>query len=441
MPKITIREIDNTGSDTSSYVVEHTVLVPAINTEGNYLNGLYTSKDQFKDKINEYLNDADTTTTSEDKKNQVADDSIAYILTILNQGLPVQYFGAYDSLTATQTWTESDVTDLYEDFKDRGLYDLLFITTGVIENDLVSNAAIDCAASRGDAVAILSTLESYIPTEMTSNNKKLAEAVDNAINTNLTSAKNTVSRDGVSFTETETAGSYAAIFTPKFTSSYIKGYDGNTIYEDVDKKILKPFPASLNYLVCFAKSLRKNAPEWFAISGTDRGASPLTPIELAEEYGDAAVAIYQTRGLKAENEANHISTNVICNIRPYGNIIWGNRTMNPLGTGKSNGVYQLTASDFLNIRLLACSLKKTLYRAARKRTFEPNSDILWFNFKSDVEPLLENMKNNQGIRGYKIVKLATNKKALLSARITISPIEAVEDFDFTVEFADSIDVE
>ena len=101
---------------------------------------------------------------------------------------------------------------------------------------------------------------------------------------------------------------------------------------------------------------------------------------------------------------------------------------------------QLVASSFLNIRHLCSSIKKQLYRSARKFTFEPNSDVLWIKFKDSITPLLDEMKNNQGIKGYQIIKVKTNKKAVLKARIRIIPIEAVEDFDLTVELTDSIDV-
>ena len=116
--------------------------------------------------------------------------------------------------------------------------------------------------------------------------------------------------------------------------------------------------------------------------------------------------------------------------------------MHPLdipANGSSDTV-QLVASDFLNIRSLCCDIKKTLYRAARRYTFDPNSDVLWINFKSAITPLLEKMKANDGIRDYLIVKVPTTKKALLAARIIISPIEAVEDFDLTVELNDAVEV-
>ena len=117
--------------------------------------------------------------------------------------------------------------------------------------------------------------------------------------------------------------------------------------------------------------------------------------------------------------------------------------MHPLSkpeNGDANAAIQLTASSFLNVRQLCIDIKKTLYRAARRFTFEPNSDELWFNFKGAITPLLDEMKANQGINGYQVIRVKTNKKALFVARIKIVPIEAVEDFDLTVELADSIEV-
>ena len=101
---------------------------------------------------------------------------------------------------------------------------------------------------------------------------------------------------------------------------------------------------------------------------------------------------------------------------------------------------QLVASSFLNIRNLIISIKKRLYRSSRQFTFAANSDVLWVNFKSTITPLLENMLHNQGIRDYNISKISTTKKALLAAKIKIVPIEAIEDFDLTVEVTDSITV-
>lgn len=100
----------------------------------------------------------------------------------------------------------------------------------------------------------------------------------------------------------------------------------------------------------------------------------------------------------------------------------------------------LKASAFLNIRNLANSVKKALYEAANKYTFEQNSEVLWVNFKSEVAPLLDRMQSGNGILGYKFIRIKTDKKARLKARLIIIPIEPVEDFELEVFLADSLEI-
>jgi hypothetical protein len=97
----------------------------------------------------------------------------------------------------------------------------------------------------------------------------------------------------------------------------------------------------------------------------------------------------------------------------------------------------LVAHHFLNIRQLCTTIKKQLYVACRRFTFDPNSDTLWFNFVNAITPTLDLMKADQGIKDYKVLKVFTDKKATLKAKIRIIPIEAVEDFDIEVSLEDS----
>jgi phage tail sheath protein FI len=131
--------------------------------------------------------------------------------------------------------------------------------------------------------------------------------------------------------------------------------------------------------------------------------------------------------------SNSIAINAITNINPYGLTIWGNRTLKPVEEN-------LVATNFLNIRNLISDIKKTCYRAARKATFEQDTDVLWINFKSDIAKLLDRMKSGYGISGYKIVRDYDHEKsaenATLCAKIVIYPTYAVEDFYITVILRD-----
>lgn len=92
--------------------------------------------------------------------------------------------------------------------------------------------------------------------------------------------------------------------------------------------------------------------------------------------------------------------------------------------------------NFLNVRILLCDIKKQVYNAAMRVTFEPNDDIVWVNFKTLVNATLEKMKSGRGISWYKWTREYTDQKALIKATLTIKPIEAVESFDINVMLTD-----
>jgi hypothetical protein len=194
----------------------------------------------------------------------------------------------------------------------------------------------------------------------------------------------------------------------------------------------KKLPGGFHYLACFMNSLRSNFREWYAAAGYTRGVSSYSILNTTVPLGEIAINALEPRSMTVGSPK--FACNVIANFRgSY--YLWGNRTAHPLSQKASGG--DLVASHFLNIRQLCCTIKKQLYVACRRFTFDPNSDTLWFNFVNAIKPTLEAMKADQGVRDYKIMKVTTDKKATLKAKIRIIPIEAVEDFDLTVSLEDS----
>lgn len=327
-------------------------------------------------------------------------NQIAYEL--LGLGYPVLYKVIDDisELSDSDTWV---------DFEDKANYDFRFIINGLIYNNIAANETIsDLAFKRKDCVAILDIAAEKYEADTIKNSADLIEAVKNEANNYNFS---------VDVTGGETGDKYAALFAPTICYNYHdNNYDNNR------------FPAGFHYLACLANSLGLGNPEWFAAAGYTRGVSSYSIIGTDVNFGDAADKALEPRN--SLGGLNH-SVNLIEKVR-NNYYLWGNRTAFALT------VDDLVASHFLNIRQLCSTLKKQIYVACRRFTFDPNSDVLWINFCNAIIPTLEAMKANQGIDAYEIIKVATDKKATLKARVRIVPIEAVEDFDIEISLEDSL---
>ena len=194
------------------------------------------------------------------------------------------------------------------------------------------------------------------------------------------------------------------------------------------------FPGAFHYLACFMSSLSAGFAEWYAAAGYTRGVSSYAIDHTSVKLGEIAINALEPRYIVDQSSQPPFACNVIANFRgSY--YLWGNRTAYKLQDEKAGG--DLVASHFLNIRQLCSTIKKQIYVACRRFTFDPNSDTLWFNFVNAITPTLDLMKADQGIKDYRVLKVFTDKKATLKAKIRIIPIEAVEDFDIEVSLEDS----
>ncbi len=402
MPKIIIRENDYTQAGTPEYG-NFTVLIAGFAKSGVTAGTVFEFSTQadFVEKVGHVAysittgegESATTTTTSYGNK-------IAYEL--LGLGYPVIY-KVIDNVTSMND------ASFWEEFKDKASYDFRYIMSGVLtQNATVNTQMMNLAkfdaelakndifsTGRGDCIALLDV-------DITK------EAVAN-------------------IAESASSGSkYAAYFAPSFC---IKGYapkdaDGNLIYTN------NVFPASFYYLACAKRASLNNFDEWFAVAGYTRGLANFAIESTSTNYGEIAIHKLQARTVSESTADANIAVNLIANFR--GNYyLWGNRTAETLDK-------ELKASHFLNIRQLCTTIKKQLYIACRRFTFDPNSDILWVNFCNAITPTLERMKNNQGIESFVIEKVDTDLKATLKAKIRITPIEAVEDFDIELALEDSM---
>lgn len=306
---------------------------------------------------------------------------------LLKNGITVLAQGVTAALTEDQ----------WKALADKNLYDIRFLTNGAMKAGVVVQAMIDCAAARGDCTALVNFDESGETFDY-----DVAE-----IQELITSVTN---------------GEFAAAFTPAF-------YTTNADFTD-DKEVL--IPAAFGYLFAYARAI-KNNPEWFAVAGFDRGIIPELS-RVKHKFSSAEVNLLQRRADDATDNVGK-AINAIAYIRPAGFVIYGNRTLKENTEAKG-----LTATSFLNVRNMISVVSKVAFEAANRFTFDQNSETLWINYKSYVEPTLARITHSDGAYGYSINKIKTNKKATLKAEIIIQPIEAVEDIELTIVMTDSATV-
>lgn len=406
MPKIIIKEYDKTKPGSVEYA-NFSVVVPGILGEGTHEgfdeNGVIelNSQTQFDEIIGK-------TSDENHMGNQIAWELLGLGYTVLYKKIDSETpygTGQVVGLSALAT------SDYWEALKDKATYDFRYIMSGYLSTpqnvgeEMVKvaefvNTDIDDEGDtgRGDCVALLDIDKEAYEGES-------AIAYKTAIG-NIAEEANKIS------------SKYATWFAPYVTY--------NMVVDDEYGENCS-FPASFHYLACAARAF-ENYNEWYAIAGVTRGVSKYSIATTGIKLGDAAIDILEPRNNEGDAE---VAVNLIVKIK--GNYyLWGNRTAAALES-------ELRASHFLNIRQLCCTIKKQVYVACRKFTFDPNSDVLWINFKNAIKPTLEAMKADQGIEDYKFIKVATDKKAKLCAKIRIVPIEAVEDFDISLMLEDSLE--
>lgn len=292
---------------------------------------------------------------------------------------------------------------------DKGNYSFKYMTTGgypVYEynSGALVQKMLNVAYNRGDCVAIIDHTDN----------------VERTTNIDHVDSLYAVVQDDESW---KSHGEFGAMFTPWAT------YNRTTFDGDINTSDQIRLPASFAYLAALADSIKTNA-NWLAIAGAARGSV----LHLADE---GMTTIIPNGAADRMQPRNGVAINPITNINPYGNVIWGNRTLKDNATDGN-----LTATSFLNIRNLVSDVKKQCYTTARQLTFEQNNDVLWTTFKALMSPLLDTMLSGYGISGYKIVKDLDkqrelgNPKATLCVKIVLHPVYAVEDFYISIVLKD-----
>lgn len=353
-------------------------------------------------------------------------NQIAY--TLLTLGYTVLYKGFGPKTrneSATPEALESD--DFWSPFKDKSTYQFRYVVTGGYYEPEAMNAITRLAtfATTGEDKVTLEEAETILAKHgrgdviaLCDVNEALFDQTSQGTTANIYNTNHAARKIN--------ASKYAAIFAPRviYNMSVPAAYADNTI-----------FPASFHYLACAAYAQSRFA-EWYAVAGYPRGISTLSVAGTTVNYGNIAQNTLAPRVkliLDATDPDKVVDRAVNLIINERGSYyLWGNRTAELID---ERG---LRWSHYLNIRQLCTTIKKQVIYVGRMYAFDPNSDVLWNNFKAGVEPLLRRMAGDQGLDAYKITPVKDKVKGAVKAKIRIVPIEAAEDFDISLYLEDSI---
>ena len=122
-----------------------------------------------------------------------------------------------------------------------------------------------------------------------------------------------------------------------------------------------------------------------------------------------------------------VSFNSVVTVRPYGNTIWGDRTL--IEQEDDRGVQ---ATSYFSLRNLVSDVAKTAYNSAIRYTYETNNDITWFNFKQAITTLLDQVVSSGVLQSYTVKRGTTDSRNTMVAIITLYPVLPVENFDIYV---------
>ena len=274
---------------------------------------------------------------------------------------------------------------------------------------LLSSAMLLVAKERGDCIALI---------DHTDNNER-----------KLVGSTSVFSRvNKLPFATNDNIDTFGAIYTPSMIFSTTQSYNSSSYSgEIIVNNIL---PGSFAYLSCLAKSLKTN-PNWLSISGVSRGlVSNATGMHSNYKLTNSIAEAYQPD--QTASDGNTVCLNAITQIGNYGYCIWGNRTLQKQSVSRVG-----YATRFVNLRNILSDVKKQARDAAIALMFEPNTDVLWANFKAKLTPLLDSMVSGSGISGYKIIKDSGNSsKTKLAATIKLYPIYSVEAFEINISLND-----
>ena len=208
-----------------------------------------------------------------------------------------------------------------------------------------------------------------------------------------------------------------------FVAAYFP--DVNSAVRLADGSIInKRLPPTVSVLGAYANNDNIGA-SWFAPAGQNRG--------ILDSATSTSLGVLSRENMDKLYEAdiNPIQTSL-----GSGVTIQGQKTL----------LSDLSALDRVNVRRLLISIRRSVRNIANSLIFEPNRTETLDKFRSQINPILQGLKNQQGISRYKVVIDSTTttqadiENNTVRGKIFIQPVRVAEfialDFNITNQIID-----
>ena len=216
----------------------------------------------------------------------------------------------------------------------------------------------------------------------------------------------------------DAAGSAVSDAVTKFNGiddNYAAAYYPDLVYSDDNGNQVR-VPPSVAVLGAFAYS-DKVSQVWFAPAGLNRGG-------LAA-FGITDVVDRLT--FQDRNDLYDARINAIAYFPNEGIAVFGQKTLQA----------KPSALDRVNVRRLLIYAKKTIASTAKYLLFEPNNPNTWQTFTNTVNPILEDVRQKQGLERFKVVMDSTVNtpdlidRNVMTGKIFLQPTKAAEFIDLS----------
>lgn len=315
---------------------------------------------------------------------------------------------------------------------DKDLYNIKFLTAGInhpIKTTINSgsnvvtfdfsilNALMNIAKARMDCIVVASVeydtnscAEAGITGDVLADCIKAAALGQESVTSIVGGKETTITvqiAENAGLATADDIGKFATLIIPNEVATLVSSKGSVTF----------TVPASFAYLIALGICMSRNQ-YWLPVANSARGsvASIGNPDLVVTKYHmDQEIIL----------DENIVAFNGIVKIRPYGNVIWGDRTLLKL----TNSV---KASGYTSLMLMVCDISKEAYNASVRYTYESNNEVTWLSYKSRIAALLDQMVTAGVLQAYDIARMPSDTYNKIVCRITIYPNLPVENFDIYI---------